>query len=123
LVRDARAVLAHLDCSQNDAITGKRSRDNDGAAPWIYGEQLDGWIAMCSSLSNSSITSLNFSACGLKPKSLTPLADAIKLMAALAQVDIRGAHVEETDLEALRAAAPEGCEVVWKPPQDIDDDY
>jgi hypothetical protein len=82
----AGAALAHLDCSQNDAITGKRSRDNDGAAPWIYGEQLDGWIAMCSSLSNSSITSLNFSACGLNPKSLTPLADAIKLMAVLKKV-------------------------------------
>eukprot|EP01048_Picozoa_sp_COSAG05_P015084 COSAG05_NODE_1776_length_4111_cov_87.186174_2_plen_817_part_00 len=84
----AMAALAHLDCSQNDAITGKRSRDNDGAAPWIYGEQLDGWIAMCSSLSNSSITSLNFSACELNPKSLTPLADAIKLTAALAWVSV-----------------------------------
>ena len=90
LVSDAGAELARLDCSQNDAITGKRSRDNDGRAPWIYGEQPDGWIALCSSLSGSSITSLNFSGCGLKPESLTPLADAIKLMAALIKVDVSG---------------------------------
>jgi hypothetical protein len=88
LFRGAMAVLARLDCSQNDAITGKRSRDNDGAAPWIYGEQPDGWIALCSSLSGSSITSLNFSGCGLKPESLTPLADAIKLMAVVARISV-----------------------------------
>ena len=32
----------------------------------------------------------------------------------LARVDIRGADVEEAVLETLRAAAPEGCEVVWE---------
>jgi hypothetical protein len=36
--------------------------------------------------------------------------------AALARVDMRGADVEEAVLETLRAAAPEGCEVIWEPP-------
>ena len=42
------AVLTHIDCSQNGTITGKRSRDNDNAAPWIYGEKMEGWVALCS---------------------------------------------------------------------------
>eukprot|EP01043_Picozoa_sp_COSAG02_P024170 COSAG02_NODE_1312_length_13319_cov_5.355371_5_plen_1065_part_00 len=82
------AAVASLNCSGNDAITGKRSRDNDGRAPWIYGEKPEGWIALCSSLSDSSITSLNFSGCQLNSKSLAPLSDAIKLMAASVEVVI-----------------------------------
>ena len=45
--------------------------------------------------------------------------------AVLARVDIRGADVGRSRIEAflgsLRAAAPEGCEVEWEPPQD--DEY
>eukprot|EP01044_Picomonas_judraskeda_P004036 COSAG03_NODE_346_length_8784_cov_37.126540_6_plen_1508_part_00 len=89
-VREATGAIASLDFSQNDAVTGKRSRDNNGYGPWIYGEQLEGWTALCSSLSGTSITSLNFSGCELKPEALTPLADAIKLMGAIARLSLSG---------------------------------
>ena len=68
--------------SKNDGITGKRSRDNDNRAPWIYGEKTEGWVALCSALPSTMI-SLDFSGCQLKPESLTPLTDAISKMAAV----------------------------------------
>jgi hypothetical protein len=116
------AVLAHLDCSQNDAITGKRSRDNDGRSPWIYGEQLEGWIAMCSSLPKSSITSLKFSACQLQPESLTPLADAIKLMAALASVNLSGNRAIRKSRSALQKSVSSRqptIELIWDKSREI----
>ena len=58
-VREATAVIASLDCSQNGAITGKRSKHNNGKAPWIYGEKTEGWVALCSALPDTMI-SLDF---------------------------------------------------------------
>jgi hypothetical protein len=110
LTTDAAAAIANLDCSQNDAITGKRV--NDKRTAYVYGEELEGWVALCSSLSSSSITSLNFSGCQLNSESLTSLTKAISSMAGLTRVDIRGAVVDEEALGALNAAAPPSCEIV-----------
>ena len=71
--------ITTLCLAKNDALTGKRSRDNDNRAPWIYGEKTEGWVALCSALPSTMI-SLDFSGCALKPKSLTPLTDAIAKM-------------------------------------------
>eukprot|EP01047_Picozoa_sp_COSAG01_P023359 COSAG01_NODE_1411_length_10408_cov_6.595402_3_plen_1024_part_00 len=63
------------------------------------------------------LTHLDISKCNFTPASIKIFTSSVTWeTAALAQVDIRGAHVKETDLEALRAAAPEGCKVVWEPP-------
>ena len=81
--------ITTLCLAKNDALTGKRSRDNDNAAPWIYGEKMEGWVALCSALPSTMI-SLDFSGCALKPKSLTPLTDAIAKMAAVKNINLSG---------------------------------
>ena len=75
--------------SKNDGITGKRSRDNDGQAPWIYGEEMEGWTALCSALPDTMI-SMDFSGCQLQPKSLALLNAAISKMAALTMACVIG---------------------------------
>ena len=87
LTTPVTASIATLVLSQNDAITGKRSRDNDGQAPWIYGEEMEGWTALCSALPDTMI-SMDFSGCQLQPKSLAPLNAAISKMASLKVVNL-----------------------------------
>jgi uncharacterized protein YjbI with pentapeptide repeats len=111
-VREATAVLASVNLSGN-GLTGAIK---DWRGQWKeIDSDLSGFTALCTIL--AKVTEVNLSDCGLGPASMPELAKAFSnAEAALAQVDIRGAHVGETDLEALRAAAPEGCEVVWEPP-------
>ena len=87
--------ITTLCLAKNDALTGKRSRDNDNRAPWIYGEKTEGWVALCSALPSTMI-SLDFSGCALKPKSLTPLTDAIAKMPALNSIALDGCTITGT---------------------------
>ena len=82
-------------------------------------EQLDadlsGFTALCSSpLSSSQIASISLRKCYLGPRALALLTDAIKVMAAMTKVDVSGAKVDSASLDALRSAAPQGCEIVCK---------
>ena len=80
------AAMTELNLSDNDAITGKRV--NDERTAYVYGEQLEGWQALCSSLSASSIASVNVSGCGLTSVAINPLAEAIKVMAAVTSLNL-----------------------------------
>eukprot|EP01047_Picozoa_sp_COSAG01_P077446 COSAG01_NODE_13954_length_1514_cov_54.648057_1_plen_115_part_10 len=74
----------------------------------------DPFSKLCASLKTSKVTALDLCKCGLSSQDMAELAEYVRdASAALARVDIRGADVEEAVLETLRAAAPEGCEVVW----------
>ena len=59
------------------------------------------------------MTKIDVSECYLGPEALTPLAKAIKAMAALTKVDVRGNKgLDKAAVDALRAAAPETCEIL-----------
>jgi hypothetical protein len=111
------AVLASLTLDRNGIFGELWSSGSCKEADKYVGES----APLLDAIKISNLTSLSLSSTGMGPIICSRLATS--LGAALAQVDIRGAHVEETDLEALRVAAPEGCEVVWEPSQDSDDDY
>jgi hypothetical protein len=90
LVRDAGAAINSLVLKGNFPC-GRISKDNDGQAPWLPGKDFEGWTAMCSALAiSTTITHVDVSECMLGPEALTPLADAIKVMAALIKVDVSG---------------------------------
>ena len=80
-------------------------------------EQLDvdlsGFTALCSSLSSSQIVSISLRKCYLGPQALALLTDAIKVMAAVTKVDLRGNDFDSASMDALRSAAPQGCEVLF----------
>jgi hypothetical protein len=99
------AAIASIDCSQNDAITGKRLNDSGNI---VYGEKLAGGVALCSSLSGSSITSLNFSGCQLNSESLTLLTEAISSMAAVDTVILKYNMITGSNFVF------EGDALVWK---------
>ena len=88
----------------------------DEHAEALQVEQLDadlsGFAALCSSLSSSQIVSISLRKCYLGPQALALLTDAIKVMAALTEVDVRRNMLDEAVLEQLRAAAPETCKIL-----------
>eukprot|EP01047_Picozoa_sp_COSAG01_P012364 COSAG01_NODE_555_length_15533_cov_35.243310_7_plen_952_part_00 len=74
------AVLASLNVSDNDGITGKRINDEHTA--YVYGKQLEGWKTLCSAIGTApSITEFDCSKCALTPPALAPLTEAIKVNA------------------------------------------
>ena len=64
-------------------------------------------------LKTSSITSLSLRGTGMGVKGVAAVADAMSTLPSLTKVVITGAKISETDVATLRAAAPNGCEVVW----------
>ena len=73
---------------------------------------MNGFIAFCGVL--SKLHEINLSDCGLGPTSAAELGKAVSSAeASLTKVVITGAEISETDVATLRAAAPNGCEVVW----------
>ena len=82
------AGMTRIDLSSNDAITGKRSEDNDGQAPWIYGEEMAGFTAFCESLKSSAVTELNIAGCRLGPAAMLTLSPAMSAIALLSQVNL-----------------------------------
>eukprot|EP01047_Picozoa_sp_COSAG01_P022104 COSAG01_NODE_1303_length_10815_cov_14.897938_8_plen_1330_part_00 len=106
------AALTTLRCGSNPGMVGEVHPNGRLKTPDVHIEALQ---ELLNALKPSGVTELDISAIGIGPTGADRVADYVRdARAALAQVDIRGAHVEETDLEALRAAAPEGCEVVWE---------
>eukprot|EP01048_Picozoa_sp_COSAG05_P019630 COSAG05_NODE_3125_length_2304_cov_12.837188_1_plen_447_part_00 len=87
---EVSAAIASLSLKGN-LPCGRISRDNDGRAPWLPGKELEGWTALCAALATSkTITHLDVSDCLLGSEPVALLADAIKLMAALAEVVLDG---------------------------------
>ena len=64
------------------------------------------------SLKTSSITSLSLRGTGMGVKGVIAVADAMSAMASLTKVVITNNKISESDVATLRAAAPDGCEVV-----------
>jgi hypothetical protein len=101
------ATMKSLNLSSNKCF-GQRSRDNDGGAPWVHDVDMDqtGWRAICQAFKGTTIETLVLSDIGAGPVALPTLADAISDMAALSEVNLSGAHINESDIVALRSAAP-----------------
>jgi hypothetical protein len=75
-------------------------------------------------LTDGQDTAADFSGMGLKPFDLKILKaefDFSGAIAAVTKVDIRHAAIDEEALDTFKGAVPEGCDVVWEPPDD--DDY
>jgi hypothetical protein len=83
----------------------KYNRDvsKDGSALGVG--KAAGVMALCEGLKSSLVSKLNLSGCGIESTGLSRLADAISDMAALSEVNLQGAKVEESDIVALRSAA------------------
>ena len=63
-------------------------------------------------LKTSSITSLSLRGTGMGVKGVIAVSDAMSAMASLTKVVITDNKISESDVATLRAAAPNGCEVV-----------
>ena len=101
------AAIRGVNLANNDAITGKRSKDNDGQAPWIYGEEMKGFTKLCQLMSSSPIEELNVSGCEITPTSLSTLAKFISDSAALSTLNLcDNANINVADIEAVKIAAP-----------------
>eukprot|EP01046_Picozoa_sp_COSAG06_P031396 COSAG06_NODE_3053_length_5914_cov_126.204643_2_plen_1719_part_00 len=117
LVAAATPTLAALNSIMLDEclLTGTKIKNKGQWNEKI--EQLDadlsGFTALCSSLGSSQIVSISLRKCYLGPQALTLLTDAIKVMAGLTKVDVRGNEgLDKAAVDALRAAAPETCEIL-----------
>jgi len=76
------------------------------------GKDISGVSALFSSM--TQVAELDVSNCGLGPTATAELAKVVSSAeASLTKVVITGAEISETDVATLRAAAPNGCEVVW----------
>jgi glutamate synthase domain-containing protein 1 len=66
------------------------------------------------SLKTSQVTDVDFSSCGIGSVALGHLSDWVRdATAALTKVDVRGnKELDEEAVDALRAAAPETCEIL-----------
>ena len=99
--------MTRIDLSSNDAITGKRSKDNDGQAPWIYGEEMAGFTAFCESLKSSAVTELSIAGCQLGPAAMLTLSPAMSAMAGLKEVNLStNDELSNAPIDALRKSHP-----------------
>ena len=75
-----------------------------------------GMTAMATTL--ASMTNLTALACDGNPAigvaGWSALTDALPKLCSLTKVDVSGANIDTPTLDALKAAVPEGCEVVQK---------
>jgi hypothetical protein len=74
---------------------------------------MSGFKLLCEALASSQVQVISMQSCYLGPQALTSLTDAIKVMAALTKVDLRGNEVDKESMDALRSAAPHGCEILF----------
>ena len=97
---DATAAVARVVLSGN-AIT-----DGD--------KDLCGLTALCEALpAAKNLTAIDFSNCGIKVKGVNEVAKATSAGAAVTKVDLRGNDFDSASMDALRSAAPQGCEVLF----------
>ena len=74
---------------------------------------LGGFKLLCGALASSKIEVVSMQSCYLGPQALALLTDALKVMAALTEVDVRSNEgLDEAAVAALRAAAPETCKIL-----------
>ena len=111
-VRDATAALKAITLD-GQPISGSTPKYGD----WKYGvdktdADMSGFNLLCEALASSQIEVVSMKSCYLGPQALTPLTEAIKVMAALTEVDVRRNMLDEAVLEQLRAAAPETCKIL-----------
>ena len=74
---------------------------------------MSGFNLLCEALASSQIEVVSMKSCYLGPQALTPLTEAIKVMAALTMLDVRwNKALDEAALAELRATAPKTCKIL-----------
>ena len=73
---------------------------------------MSGFNLLCEALASSQIEVVSMKSCYLGPQALTSLTEAIKVMAALTEIDVRRNHFDDAALATLRAAAPQTCVIL-----------
>ena len=100
---DATAVLEEVDISGN-FITGTRSKDNDGQAPWIYDDDMSGFEEFCKVLPSSPIKTIKMAGNKMGPKSIVILASTLNT-ALVDEVDLSNNRFDPsllTDIEHVK---------------------
>ena len=73
--------------------------------------------ALGEAISGSKVKTLGLAHCGFTSATLATFVESVTWeTAGVTKIDISGADIDTSTLDALKTAAPEGCEVVWKAP-------
>ena len=123
LVAAATSTLAAVE-SIDLSGCGLTGATKDDFGDWQkIDSNMDGFIALCAVL--GKVRTVRLADCGLGASSVAELSKIFSdATTAMTKVDIRHAAIDEEALDTLKGAVPEGCEVVWEPPDDDEsDDY
>ena len=100
--------VASISLSGNKITGTKRERRE-----WKYDLDLSGIIAFGEAAAVSkTLASIDLSDCGISSKGIAEVARFMSAGASLTKVAITNNKISESDVASLRAAAPNGCEVV-----------
>ena len=114
---EVSAALSSISCLMNPI-------GEEGLATLVAAVKDSSVRSICGLTDGQDTADFSSPGMGLKPFDLKILKaefDFSGAIAAVTKVDIRHAAIDEEALDTFKGAVPEGCDVVWFPPDD--DDY
>ena len=107
------ASIASIRLSGN-MITGSSEKGYTGSGDWDYDSDLSGIIALGEAAAVSkTLTSIDLSKCGIAAVGIAEVTKFISAGSSLTSLRCGSNPIKDEDVATLRAAAPNGCEVVW----------